>query len=47
MISGGVQSAWKNLNESPTFELLFNIDLYRNDYRKEEVDLSLDVHERY
>jgi hypothetical protein len=28
MISGGVQSAWKNLNESPTFELLFNIDLY-------------------
>jgi hypothetical protein len=28
MISGGVQTAWKNLNETPSFELLFNIDLY-------------------
>jgi hypothetical protein len=28
MISGGVQAAWKNLNESPSLELLFNIDLY-------------------
>lgn len=28
MISGGVQSAWKNLNESPTIELLFSIDLF-------------------
>ena len=28
MISGGIQSAWKNLNESPFVELLFNIDLY-------------------
>jgi hypothetical protein len=28
MISAGIQSAWKNLNESPTVELLFNIDLY-------------------
>ena len=28
MISGGVQAAWKNINETPTFELLFNIDLF-------------------
>jgi hypothetical protein len=28
MISGGVQTAWKNLRESPSFELLFNIDLF-------------------
>jgi len=28
MISGGVQSAWKNINESPSIELLFNIDLF-------------------
>ena len=28
MISGGIQSAWKNLNESPSIELLFSIDLY-------------------
>lgn len=28
MISGGVQTAWKNLNELPSFELLFNIDLF-------------------
>jgi hypothetical protein len=28
LISGGVQSAWKNINESPTIELLFNIDLF-------------------
>jgi hypothetical protein len=28
MISAGVQSAWKNKNERPTFEFLFNIDLY-------------------
>ena len=28
MISGGVQSAWKNLNSAPTVELLFNIDLF-------------------
>jgi hypothetical protein len=28
MISAGVQSAWKNLNEKPSLELLFNIDLY-------------------
>jgi hypothetical protein len=27
-ISGGVQAAWKNLNERPSFRLLFNIDLY-------------------
>jgi hypothetical protein len=28
MISGGLQSAWKNFNESPTLGLLFNIDLF-------------------
>ena len=28
MISGGVQSAWKNINESPAIQLLFNIDLF-------------------
>jgi hypothetical protein len=28
MISGGVQSAWKNINESPSIEILFNIDLF-------------------
>ncbi len=28
MISGGIQSAWKNINQSPSIELLFNIDLY-------------------
>ncbi len=28
MISGGVQTAWKNFDEPPVFELLFNIDLY-------------------
>ena len=28
MISGGVQAAWKNINETPSFKLLFNIDLF-------------------
>jgi hypothetical protein len=28
MISGGIQSAWKNTRESPSIKLLFNIDLY-------------------
>jgi hypothetical protein len=28
MISGGVQTAWKNINETPTLELLLNIDLF-------------------
>jgi retron-type reverse transcriptase len=28
MISGGVQSAWKNINEIPSIEILFNIDLF-------------------
>jgi hypothetical protein len=28
MISGGVQSAWKNINEKPSFEVLFNIELF-------------------
>jgi hypothetical protein len=28
MISGGVQSAWKNINELPSVEVLFNIDLF-------------------
>jgi hypothetical protein len=28
MISGGVQSAWVSLNQAPTVELLFNIDLF-------------------
>jgi len=28
MISGGVQTAWKSINESPSVELLFNIDLF-------------------
>lgn len=28
LISGGVQTAWKNLNEKPVFGLLFNLDLF-------------------
>ncbi len=28
MISGGIQSAWKNTGESPNIQILFNIDLY-------------------
>jgi hypothetical protein len=28
LISGGIQSAWKNINESPSIQLLFNIDLF-------------------
>jgi len=28
MISGGVQAAWKDISETPAFELLFNIDLF-------------------
>jgi hypothetical protein len=28
MISAGVQSAWKSINEPPVFELLFNINLF-------------------
>jgi hypothetical protein len=28
MISGGVQTAWKFINETPSFKLLFNINLY-------------------
>jgi len=28
MISAGVQTAWKKISETPTFELLFNIDLF-------------------
>jgi hypothetical protein len=28
MISCGVQTAWKKLSESPSFEILFNIDLF-------------------
>lgn len=28
MISGGVQAAWKNFNEPPSFEMLFNIDIF-------------------
>ena len=28
MISSGVQTAWKSLGEMPSFELLFNMDLY-------------------
>jgi hypothetical protein len=28
MISGGVQTSWKNIRESPAFEILFNIDLF-------------------
>ena len=28
MISAGLRSAWKNISEKPSFELLFNIDLY-------------------
>jgi hypothetical protein len=26
-ISGGIQAAWKNINEPPVFGVLFNIDL--------------------
>ncbi len=28
MISGGVRAAWKNFNQNPYFELLFNMDLF-------------------
>ena len=28
MISGGIQTAWKSFSQSPSFEFLFNIDLY-------------------
>jgi hypothetical protein len=28
MISGGIQAAWKNFNESPSFGILFNIDIF-------------------
>lgn len=28
MISSGVQAAWKDIDDKPTFELLFNIDLF-------------------
>ncbi|MCX6325764.1 MAG: hypothetical protein NT144_03790 [Bacteroidia bacterium] len=28
MISGGVQTAWKKISETPSLELLFNIDLF-------------------
>lgn len=28
MISGGVQTAWKSFDKAPSFEMLFNIDLY-------------------
>jgi hypothetical protein len=28
MISAGVQTTWKNFNESPAFELLFNVDIF-------------------
>jgi hypothetical protein len=28
MITGGVQTAWKSFTEKPSFQLLFNIDLY-------------------
>ena len=28
MISGGVQTAWKTISERPSFEFLFNIDLF-------------------
>lgn len=27
-VSAGVQAAWKNLSESPSFEFIFNIDIY-------------------
>jgi hypothetical protein len=37
MISGGIQSAWKNLNESPTLELLFNIDLYGMTFGRRQI----------
>ena len=28
MISGGIQSAWKNINDKPSIQWLFNIDLF-------------------
>jgi hypothetical protein len=28
MISGGIQSAWKDINKMPALRLLFNIDLF-------------------
>ena len=28
MISGGIQSAWKDINQTPSIKLLFNIDLF-------------------
>jgi hypothetical protein len=37
MISGGVQTAWKNFGEKPSFELLFNIDLFGMTLGKREI----------
>jgi len=28
MISGGLQSSWKSINDYPVVEAIFNIDLY-------------------
>jgi hypothetical protein len=37
MISAGVQSAWKSFNELPSFELLFNIDLFGMTFGKRKM----------
>jgi len=37
MISAGVQSAWKNLNEPPSIELLFNINLFGFNFGKRQM----------
>jgi hypothetical protein len=33
-ISAGVQAAWQNFNEAPSFEFLFNIDIYGMNFGK-------------
>jgi hypothetical protein len=37
MISGGIQSAWKNISEPPTIGFLFNIDLYGMTFRRQRI----------
>jgi hypothetical protein len=37
MISGGVQTAWKELSEEPVFRILFNIELFGMSINKEKL----------
>jgi hypothetical protein len=37
MISGGIQSAWKNLHDPPTIGFLFNINLYGMTFGKKQL----------